>query len=354
MQLLRWSVYALKRLLHTTPVLYAPLYSLVTLNWERVRRFAHGTRFPSYFGGMWTDRSDFRKILAEKVSRGLVDPTDTDLLTQWHERGFVVFNDAIDDETIDRLVLEFDRLPVSRPKDLRVTGGGHLESRPYDPALIKPHDSIRVVDYYFFSEAARSILFHPSITRFLKIVFEAEPLLTQSLSFEHGSEQAIHQDTAFVIMNSPLKFAAAWIALEDIREGSGELIYYPGSHRWSDFLFSGHFKHWDRERDGEAQLQAWHAWIHAEAHRRGVQQRFFRPKKGSLLIWHGGLAHGGARITDPTLTRRSLVGHYCAAGVRPLYHYYKPAQRRIYFDGNRRFTSSHYLPHQFPLGPQVE
>jgi len=69
MQRLRSAVYALKRLLHTTPLLYAPLYSLVTLNWERVRGFAHRTLFPSAFGGMWTDRADFPTILAEKVSR---------------------------------------------------------------------------------------------------------------------------------------------------------------------------------------------------------------------------------------------------------------------------------------------
>lgn len=297
---------------------------------------------------MWTDRADFSTLLTAKVRKGPLESADGERLQQWHEDGVVIINDAIDDATIDALVQELDQLRDSHPKGLRVTGGGHRESRPYAPGLIKPHDSIRIVDFYFFSPAARQVLFHPAIMRFLRLVFEAEPLLTQSLNFEHGSEQAIHQDAAFVVMNCPLRLAASWVALEDIREGSGELVYYPGSHRWGDFLFSGRFKHWDRERDGEAQVRAASDWMHAEARRRGVRQEVFRPRKGGVLLWHAGLAHGGAPIQNPGLTRRSLVGHYCAAGVRPLYHYYKPTHRRIYAENDRRFTSSHYLPCQLP------
>jgi ectoine hydroxylase-related dioxygenase (phytanoyl-CoA dioxygenase family) len=174
------------------------------------------------------------------------------------------------------------------------------------------------------------------------VIFEADPILTQSLNFEYGSEQEVHQNTAFVITNSPLKLAGIWIALEDIQPGSGELVYYPGSHAWPDYLFSGRFKHFDKERDGIDQLHAWFAWIHAEAQRRDVALQAFLPKKGDALLWHAGIAHGGSPITLPNATRRSLVGHYCPVGTRPLYHYYKPGQRRVYEALGYRYTTSYY------------
>ena len=38
-----------------------------------------------------------------------------------------------------------------------------------------------------------------------------------------------------------------------------------------------------------------------------------------LLIWHADLAHGGAPITKPGRSRRSLVAHFCAEADEPYY-----------------------------------
>ena len=202
----------------------------------------------------------------------------------------------------------------------------------------------RLVDDYFFSNASRNLLLHPVMTDFLSMIFERPGVLTQSLRFEYGSQQAIHQDTAFVRMNAPMKLAAVWIALEDITPNSGELTYFPGSHTWEGYLFSGEFKHYDAARDGETQLAEWHQWILDEAKRRGVKAQQFSAKKGDILFWHAGLAHGGAPVAKDNqhLTRKSLVGHYCPEGVRPLYHYYKPGQRRFYGEAGSRYTTSYY------------
>jgi ectoine hydroxylase-related dioxygenase (phytanoyl-CoA dioxygenase family) len=41
----------------------------------------------------------------------------------------------------------------------------------------------------------------------------------------------------------------------------------------------------------------------------------FRGRKGDALIWHADLAHGGSPITDPALTRQSVVGHLSPLSV---------------------------------------
>jgi ectoine hydroxylase-related dioxygenase (phytanoyl-CoA dioxygenase family) len=42
----------------------------------------------------------------------------------------------------------------------------------------------------------------------------------------------MHQDTIHLSNFPSGQMCGVWIALEDIRAGSGELAYYRGSHRW--------------------------------------------------------------------------------------------------------------------------
>ena len=109
---------------------------------------------------------------------------------------------------------------------------------------------MRIVDVYAARPAALKVLLAPKLVRFLSLIFDAEPLLFQSLTFECGSEQGMHQDSAYVVVSSPMELVASWTALEDIRPDSGELQYFEGSHRLPEYLFSGEHKSWDPSRDG--------------------------------------------------------------------------------------------------------
>ena len=338
MGFLRNSIYSVKRAVHKNPGLYQLGYSALTFNRDRLSQLLSGGRYPSRFGGMWTDRDDFDAQLARRN----LPPSDQQQLRDWHENGYVVLPQAIPHADIDALRRRFDDLPNNAPAGLQVTLPEATQGVPYNPDDISVHASARIVDCYHHFPEARSILFAEPVKSFLETVLGAEPLLTQSLSFQYGSEQPLHQDTSFVIMTSPMKFAAVWVALEDVRPGSGALQYMPGSHQWGDFLFSGRFKHWDRERDGEAALIDWQTWLDTEARKRNVEPEVFYGKKGDVFIWHSGLAHGGSPVTDEQATRQSLVGHYCPIGVRPLYHFYKPGQRKVYASEGHHYTTSYY------------
>lgn len=340
--MLRTLIYFLKRLVHHNSHLYQLIYNMVTLNVDYLQQRLKASRFPSKFGGMWTDRSDFETLLLKKCQRGEVVAGRIALLREWREQGYVILPQAINGERIDDYLAEIQQLKQATPSPLLVTSARIENPTPYSAALERSGDSVRTVDDYFYAKASRHILLHKPIMDFIECVFEKSPILTQSLSFLHGSQQAIHQDTVFVRMNSPMKLVAIWVALEDVEFGVGELRYYPGSHRWEGFLFSDRFKHWDEERDGMEQLAQWHRWIEGEAMARNCKAVSFLPRKGDVLVWHAGLAHGGAPITRQGSTRQSLVGHYCPHGVRPLYHYYKPAQRKIYSWEGYRYCSSYY------------
>jgi ectoine hydroxylase-related dioxygenase (phytanoyl-CoA dioxygenase family) len=115
---------------------------------------------------------------------------------------------------------------------------------------------------------------------------------------------------------NPMHLVATWLALEDVEAGTGELEYYVGSHRAPDFLFGGNSK-WMESHTGEHDnfLQS----LHDDAVRYSQKRSSFLAKAGDVLIWHADLAHGGAPITEPSRTRRSLVTHFTSADDEPFY-----------------------------------
>lgn len=315
------------------------------LRYRRVlaRLGAPATPDPAYFGsfgGLWTDRRDAPKELEHRLAAGRLEPALADRLRHWLEHGYAVLEQAVDPAVCDQICSDLD--------DAFARGEGRLlvhspASRDYQP-LVAGMDTerARVVDIYAYYEAARQALFSPAIVEFLRTAFDDDPLLFQSLTFERGSQQPLHQDTAFVVVIPPLELAAAWIALEDIRPGSGELAYLEGSHRLPEYLFSGRFKHWNPKRDGQSQHDEWQRRIEGNAQLMGMERRTFLPRKGDVLIWAADLAHGGSPVTDPALSRRSLVGHYCPMRAEPIYFRLHPSRRRTVRMSAGAYASQHY------------
>jgi ectoine hydroxylase-related dioxygenase (phytanoyl-CoA dioxygenase family) len=302
---------------------------------------------PSYFsrfGGLWTDRRDAAHEIDRRAEAGAIDVADAELLRHWIDHGYVILPGAVPPDACDRLRADLDRAFVGGDERLLMTSPAVEGMEPLR-AGVDP-ERARVVDAYVHYESARAALFSDPIVRFLRTVFEDDPLLFQSLTFERGSQQPMHQDTAFVVTSSPMEFAASWIALEDIYPGSGELTYLDGSHRLPEYLFSGKYKHWNAKRDGDDQHSEWHELIHRNAERMGLERRTFLPRKGDVLIWSADLAHGGSPVTDRSLTRKSLVGHYCPNRVEPFYFRTDPERR-----AKRSFDGCSYASQYYALEP---
>jgi hypothetical protein len=292
----------------------------------------------SRFGGLWTDRDDAPLELERRLDDGRISESQAELLQEWMADGRVVLTGAVPVEAIERFAADITRAFAEGDPRLLVERDG--EKNTLTPGT--PTHLARVVDAYVHFESARDLLFAPAIVEFLSLVFEAPPLLFQSLSFDKGSQQAMHQDTAYVVTSSPLQLAAAWIALEDVTPGSGELMYYRGSHRLPEYAFGGERKHWDRERDGEGPHQEWATALEANAQAMGLEREVFLPAKGDVLIWAADLAHGGSPVEDGARTRKSLVGHYCPDGVQPHFFSWNPARAKQAGDDRVQYASSYY------------
>jgi ectoine hydroxylase-related dioxygenase (phytanoyl-CoA dioxygenase family) len=272
------------------------------------------SEFLSSFGGLWTDRVDAPALARDRLRAGRLAAREFDDVVFWIANGYVIKERAIDDRLIDRV--QADIFTAAREGSREVTfwdeRGKHQKTATFDD-LAKTE--AKLLDVHATLASVQRAIFHGDVGRFLEIVFDGPALAFQSLYFEHGSEQGLHQDTAFVYVDEPLAFVASWIALEDVEPGAGELIYYPGSHRLPDAVYAGGTK---ALRAGDPAMHTYTDDLTARCIQAGLSERRFLPRRGDVLFWAADLAHGGARRSTPA-TRRSLVTHYCPIGRRPPY-----------------------------------
>jgi len=301
------------------------------------------------FGGLWPDRLDAEQLLDAKLTQGEITLEEAALLRAWMLKGYAVLPHAVPLQTVDAVLADVERIWKTRDPRLKVAVGYSEFVRPHPELRYIPGN--RLVDLYVWSTAARQASFAEPIIHLLRLIFSREVLAFQSLCFERGSQQSIHQDPAYVVTSQPMQLAAVWIALEDIQPGSGELSYYEGGHRIPDFLFAGEHKNWNAQRDGVDAHREYLAHLQASAQRLGLPVKTFLAKKGDAFIWHANLPHGGAPIAHPdaNVTRRSLVVHYCPKDVAPNYFDQRPQHRTIASASNGFYSSQHYALHQTGL-----
>lgn len=292
----------------------------------------------SRHGGMWIDRLDWRDELNKRHNR-LGDGLSRDI-ERFVRDGVIIYEDAADLAAVDAFDAAITKAFREGSDELICQLPGDPTDRRIEAGTERRR--LRVVDAFVKMPEALSLLSSPKVVSFLSAIFGEDPLLFQSLSFDRGSEQGLHQDTAYVVVDRPLELAACWIALEDVQPGSGELQYIRGSHRLPDADFFSGRKHYNPELDTAAAHDDWSNWIVASANERGLPVERFLAKKGDILIWHADLAHGGSPIENPDQSRRSLVGHFCPISAKPHHFNNMPNNTTILRHGRMGYNSSHY------------
>jgi ectoine hydroxylase-related dioxygenase (phytanoyl-CoA dioxygenase family) len=231
----------------------------------------------------------------------------------WKKNGYVVFEKAIPEEVIDSLWSEIEDTIDNHDK-YKMTALVYQFNNTKDTAIKDiPVDKLRSIgarinEYHNPSVQAKKVVTYPSIAPFLKAVFNDQVAVYQSLIFRYGSQQDTHQDFPWVTPTIPSHLAASWIALEDVHPDSGPLYYYPGSHKVKKFNFgNGILYKYGESVFGPKLFSKYLDW---RCKGEGLVKETLLIKKGDVLIWHSALAHGGHRINNSKLTRKSLVCHY--------------------------------------------
>ncbi|MFZ4720194.1 MAG: phytanoyl-CoA dioxygenase family protein [Ilumatobacteraceae bacterium] len=226
--------------------------------------------------------------------------TDTDLadhIERLDRDGFTIVRDAFDVEVAEAIHADVDRL--ERELDIR-PGTNGFEGRT----------TTRVYNLLAFGELYEQVPVHPVVLPLMHHLLGQGCLVSSlsSITIHPGeTAQPIHADDQVIPIPKPHKAVTAnsmW-AITDFTEANGATRVIPGSHLADHSPVYG--QHYDS--------------ICAEMPR------------GSILVWDGGLWHGGgANVADAA--RRGLAMNYCAGFIRQQ----ENQQLGIPLDTLRRFS----------------
>jgi hypothetical protein len=170
-------------------------------------------------------------------------------------------------------------------------------------------DGLRIQDAWTFDANVRRIATNPQIIALLGMLYGRAAWPFQTLNFPVGTEQHFHTDSMHFSAFPERFMCGVWVALEDIDEQNGPLVYYPGSHKWPIYG-SEHIGVRAASQPYPPAQTPWEPLWQALVRVHGVEARRFLPKKGQALIWAANLLHGGDRHNDRDRTRWSQVTHY--------------------------------------------
>lgn len=244
----------------------------------------------------WYDRSDteVEAHLAALAASGRATAAEIDALRDFVKNGFLTLPDVVDAEHLTRLNAALDDAVAKK-----------LEG--YEWGV-----SQRLHNLHLHYPAIRELWLHPTVLRMLRLIFDAPGRPCQSLTYVFGSQQEHHQDTIHLTSFPAGRMCGVWTALEDVQPDSGELVVFPGSHRlprvyMKDAGIPKVGEDWNQF--GETVTPMWTALLDNK-----FAREVYRPKAGTVLIWHENLMHAGSMRLDMSKSRRSIVGHYFAEG----------------------------------------
>lgn len=226
----------------------------------------------------------------------------------YRDHGYLVLQDVFDANLLDEVV---------------------EQTRPlFEPAVENGMRSrIRVQDVWEECPAVRAMATHPGILQVLGRLYGRPPIPFQTLDFQVGTEQHVHQDRMFFDTLPADFMCGVWVALEDVSPRNGTLFYYPGSHRlpnWSpdEIGLEPVNRASPRESDQDRRRIECERVLVELIEAAGLERLDLEAPRGTVLIWASGLAHGGGRILEPGSSRWSHVTHYFFEGClyyTPLY-----------------------------------
>lgn len=201
----------------------------------------------------------------------------------------------------------------------------------------------RFKDIYINHKDSRDAIFSPFLIDVLAGIAGEPVLAFQSQGFIRGSGLRVHRDSNFLVTDKPETVIGVWLALEDIEEGMGELVFYPGSHHFPPYEMSEGSLHRVRE-PGQMSYSndEYIEYLYDQIRLNRLEDKHFTAKKGDCLLWHAEIVHAGSPVTRVGSTRYSLVTHFCPMSVRP--NYFKSFKHAtvVRLSDKASFSTLHY------------
>jgi len=240
----------------------------------------------------WFDRDDYMDHINNHLNNKKISKKQASMLLDFVKNGYLIIEDAYPESLISQVNDEIDDAIAKKYSGYEYGSSNRIEHL---------HLNYKKMNQLFLSKIQK---------KFVELIFNESASPCQTLIFVFGSEQDAHQDSIHLTPFPSGYMCGAWITLQDIYKTSGELVIYPGSHREKRLrmndLGCSKVKDADWNEFGKKVVPEW--GLLAKKYKPYV----YKPKKGTILIWHENLLHGGSQRIDKDIERRSMVIHYFA------------------------------------------
>lgn len=252
----------------------------------------------------WLDLEDAEERIQEKLKAGEISEEQAEACRYWKENGYFIIKNCFSKTEIDQAWEDYERAIAENRVELN-------KDQPDDPFPGRSQDTHLKV------EAIARLLCNDTIKSWISLFMQRPAKPFQTLVAHRGSQQAVHSDSVHMT-TFPLGYlTAAWIAMEDIHENSGPLVYFPGSHKLPYMLSSdvGITIEEFKERQYAAYREKYEPAVIKLIEEQKLAPKHFLGDKGDVLIWHANLLHGGSLRKDINCSRKSVVCHYFVEGT---------------------------------------
>jgi ectoine hydroxylase-related dioxygenase (phytanoyl-CoA dioxygenase family) len=252
----------------------------------------------------------FARAKREAASRGN-GTLDPEKISFFFENGYLVLPKLFSHDEVAAINAAVDRAWADRSIYNNLTISAYTGTPDYIETYLRNVDPCarqfrhKLNHLYLYDWRVFDLIYSDKLQFVLAELLQAKPLLFNGLNMEQGTEQRMHIDTFYMPPRTFGKMVATWLALEDIHPDSGPLSYYPKSNHIPAYKFS-HGEIWAKQDE----MPAFDTYYDQELGNRGLKAEGFCPNKGDVFIWHAQLYHGGGKINNTALTRRSMVNHF--------------------------------------------
>lgn len=280
-----------------------PLFAKSTVDLKRMDYF-RPELFPYSGPHPWLDQDDAEEKIQEKLDSGEITEEQAEACRYWRDNGYFIIKNCIPESEVDQTWETYEKAIAENRLELN-------KDQPDDPFPGRSQDTHLKV------EAIARLLCNETIKSWISLFMQRPAKPFQTLVAHRGSQQAVHSDSVHMT-TFPLGYlTAAWIAMEDIHEKSGPLVYYPGSHKLPYMLSSDVGISIDefKERQYAAYREKYEPAVRTLIEEKKLKPKYFLADKGDVLIWHANLLHGGSMRKDMHYSRKSVVCHYFVEGT---------------------------------------
>ncbi len=242
----------------------------------------------------WFESPYFYDLLNKKK----IDKKLKKIAIDMHEKGYSIIDLKLSDTFINSINQDISN----------ALNNGEIKK---NPKIFQYNKFPRIVEAWKYSRNVAKLANNKKLKKILEFLYKSKALPFSTINFIAGTEQPFHSD--YIHFGSiPHKYlVGAWVALEKTNKFNGPLRVVPASHKFP--LVD--YQDLNRKKPSsilelEKNYRVYEKYIKNLIKVKKLEFKELYLEKGQAILWAANLLHGGSKVKNKKLTRKSQVIHF--------------------------------------------